>query len=62
MLLPFLPVLSTKKIILGSTSKTRKELMTTQRIPYTAIPSTFAEDLDKNLYEDPSVYNLVETK
>lgn len=42
MLLPYLKVLNKKKIILGSQSKSRKELFDAQRIVYETIPSTFA--------------------
>lgn len=60
MLLPYLKVLHGKKIILGSQSKSRNELMTAQRIPYTVIPSKFEEDLEKGLYKDrPEDYNMV---
>jgi len=47
MLLPYLKAINSKKVILGSQSKSRKELLQTQRIDYKSIPSTFAEDLDK---------------
>ena len=59
MLLPYLKVLNKKKIILGSQSKTRKELFDAQRIVYETIPSTFAEDLDKASFTSASDYNLV---
>jgi hypothetical protein len=59
MLLPYLKVLNNKKIILGSQSKTRKELLNAQRIVYQAIPSKFAEDLDKSAFPSPADYNLV---
>lgn len=60
MLLPYLKVLQGKKVILGSQSKSRNELMTAQRLPYTVIPSKFEEDLDKDLYKDrPEDYNMV---
>ena len=41
MLLPYLKVLNSKKIVLGSQSKTRNELMQTQRLKYVTIPSKF---------------------
>lgn len=47
MLLPYLKFLNAKKIILGSQSKTRNELLTAQRVAYAAIPSVFEENLDK---------------
>jgi predicted house-cleaning NTP pyrophosphatase (Maf/HAM1 superfamily) len=60
MLLPYLKVLQGKKVILGSQSKSRNELMTAQRLPYTVIPSKFEEDLDKKLYQGrPADYNMV---
>jgi len=39
--------LNEKKIILGSQSKSRNELMQAQKLNYKIIPSKFAEDLDK---------------
>ena len=47
MLCPYLKTLNNKKIILGSQSKTRNELMQAQKLEYKIIPSKFAEDLDK---------------
>jgi len=47
MLLPYLPILNSKHIILGSQSKSRNELVQAQRLKYSVIPSAFAEDLDK---------------
>jgi predicted house-cleaning NTP pyrophosphatase (Maf/HAM1 superfamily) len=47
MLLPYLKAINSKKMILGSQSKSRNELFQTQRLNYKTIPSTFAEDLDK---------------
>lgn len=41
MLLPYLNILNNKKIILGSQSKSRNELMIAQKIQYDIIPSTF---------------------
>ena len=59
MLLPYLKVINNKKVILGSQSKTRNELMQAQRVEYKIIPSKFAEDLDKKSFASPSDYNLV---
>jgi septum formation protein len=59
MLLPYLSVLNSKKVILGSQSKSRNQLMTAQGLKYTVIPSTFPEDLDKSIYAHPSQYNMV---
>jgi len=60
MLLPYLKRLSTKKVILGSQSKSRNELMTAQRLNYTVVPSKFAEDLPKEKYSGrPDLYNQV---
>lgn len=42
MLLPYLKQLSSKKVILGSQSKSRNELMTAQRLAYQVVPSKFA--------------------
>ena len=47
MLLPYLNVLNSKRIILGSQSKSRNELLATQQLKYERISSKFAEDLDK---------------
>ena len=62
MLLPYLPILNEKAVILGSQSKSRRELVDIQRLKYQAIPSKFAEDLDKKAYENPSDYNLVSVR
>lgn len=59
MLLPYLKAINSKKMILGSQSKSRNELFQTQRLNYKTIPSTFAEDLDKESFASPSDYNLV---
>lgn len=59
MLLPYLKALNSKTIVLGSQSKSRNELMQTQRIAYQIIPSKFEEDLDKKAYESPADYNMV---
>jgi hypothetical protein len=59
MLLPYLKVLNGKRIILGSQSKSRNELMQTQRLNYKIIPSKFEENLDKESFASPSEYNLV---
>jgi hypothetical protein len=59
MLLPYLPVLNNKRVILGSQSKSRNELVQAQRLKYTVIPSAFAEDLDKSAFPSPADYNLV---
>lgn len=57
MLLPYLEALNSKKIILGSQSKMRNELMMTQvknrikkKLKYDRVSSTFAEDLDKKSF------------
>ncbi len=50
MLLPYLKVLNSKVVILGSQSKSRKELVSAQRLNYTVVPSKFEEDLDKSQY------------
>ena len=59
MLLPYLTALNNKKVILGSQSKSRNELMIAQKIKYEVIPSTFKEDLDKNSFTNPAEYNIV---
>jgi septum formation protein len=60
MLLPYLKQLSGKKVILGSQSKSRNELMTAQRLTYQVVPSKFAEDLPKENYKGrPEEYNRV---
>lgn len=59
MLLPYLPVLNSKRIILGSQSKSRNELLSTQQLKYDRISSNFAEDLDKESFATPEEYNLV---
>jgi len=59
MLLPYLPILNKKHVILGSQSQSRKELMDAQRIHYTAVPSTFEENLDKSSFNSAADYNLV---
>ena len=59
MLLPYLKVLNDKKIVLGSQSKSRNELMQAQKVSYKIIPSKFAEDLDKSSFPSPADYNLV---
>ena len=41
MLLPYLNVLNSKLIILGSQSKSRNELMATQKLQYERISSKF---------------------
>ena len=59
MLLSYLNILNSKRIILGSQSKSRNELVTTQQLKYERISSKFAEDLDKHSFETPEAYNLV---
>jgi len=61
MLMPYLPILNKKKIILGSQSKSRRFLVTaqvtclmTQKLNFECISSKFAEDLDKASFETPS--------
>lgn len=58
MLLPYLNVLNSKRVILGSQSKSRNELVSTQQLKYERISSKFAEDLDKASFESPEAYNL----
>ena len=59
MLLPYLSKLDAKKIILGSQSKSRNELVASQQLKYERISSKFAEDLDKSAFETPEAYNMV---
>ena len=60
MLLPYLSVLDAKRIILGSQSKSRNELMITQQLKYERVPSKFVEDLDKESFPTPEAYNMVQ--
>jgi len=54
MLLPYLPILNKKHIILGSQSQSRRQLIDAQKIQYEAIPSTFEENLDKSSFHSPA--------
>eukprot|EP01016_Furgasonia_blochmanni_P032138 TRINITY_DN3316_c0_g2_i3.p1 TRINITY_DN3316_c0_g2~~TRINITY_DN3316_c0_g2_i3.p1 ORF type:complete len:277 (-),score=61.27 TRINITY_DN3316_c0_g2_i3:57-830(-) len=56
MLTPYLKVLQTKKIILGSKSAGRRGVLDLLGFPYEVFPGTFEEDLDKLSFKDPADY------
>lgn len=62
MLLPYLNLLSTKNIILGSQSVSRNGLIKSQIPKYSIVPSKFAEDLDKNSFPTSKDYNIATCK
>eukprot|EP01118_Nematostelium_gracile_P012668 TRINITY_DN4658_c0_g1_i2.p1 TRINITY_DN4658_c0_g1~~TRINITY_DN4658_c0_g1_i2.p1 ORF type:complete len:210 (-),score=29.43 TRINITY_DN4658_c0_g1_i2:26-655(-) len=62
MLLRLVPQINQKRIILGSASPRRSEILRSLGLRFEVIPSQFAEDLEKNNYKHATDYVLATAK
>mmetsp|Transcript_1189 Transcript_1189/g.4448 ORF Transcript_1189/g.4448 Transcript_1189/m.4448 type:complete len:211 (+) Transcript_1189:31-663(+) len=56
MLLPHLPMLNARRIVLASQSPRRQELLSGLGVKFEVVVSGFAEDLDKSVYSTAAAY------